>query len=93
MPIALHLQVPPIEYFKHVILELKNDCGSKAATHSSVQQQHQPSGGSPSSTYSTSACRPTVRGLQKRFDEVSLDLIGEFLLVEFNCNKLIYTFN
>lgn len=68
--------MPPIEYFKHVILELKNESGIKATT---PQQQSHGGGGeseagggggqTPSATYAGN--RPTVRGLQKRFDEVS----------------------
>lgn len=71
--------MPPIEYFKHVILELKSEGGSKSATQlsaqSSVQQPPQPPGAlsSVAAGASASATRQSVLGLQKRFDEVIYD--------------------
>ena len=41
--------MPPVDFFKHVILELQNDSGTKK-----VDQ-----------------IKSSIRGLQKRFDEVS----------------------
>lgn len=43
-------QVPPVDYFKHVILELQNE----------------------SSTIHLQQAKSSIRGLQKRFDEVSI---------------------
>lgn len=71
----MSLQVPPIEYFKHVILELKND-GGGGGSKAPKQQQHLPpstsayAAGVGAGTVVTGS-KYSVRGLQKRFDEVS----------------------
>lgn len=51
------LQVPPVDYFKHVILDLQNETG----TPQQQQQQQQ----------QAQLTKSTVRALQKRFEEVS----------------------
>ncbi|XP_055387765.1 1-phosphatidylinositol 4,5-bisphosphate phosphodiesterase epsilon-1-like [Condylostylus longicornis] len=64
----LFYQVPPIEYFKHVILEIQTETGTlHQPTQPQSQQQPQTSTQQSSNTTTT---RLTIKSLQKRFDEV-----------------------
>lgn len=58
----LVFQVPPVDYFKHVILELQNETGTPQQQQ---QQQQQPQ------QQQSSPSKSTIRALQKRFEEVS----------------------
>lgn len=77
------LQVPPIEYFKHVILELQSETD---ASHKAKQQSNtKPL--SPTSTPSkTPSTTKSIHDLQKRFEEVSKPIASR--LCKWNCECL-----